>query len=312
MIELTARVFGLFVVCAAFCGSIARADDQPSPSSSSDTASLFNEACRVYESAIDAAEQGKPDAARDGFRAAAARFESLARDHGAWGSGVWANAGLAYASAGDPGRAVLSYRRAAIIDPWNDEIRRGLEHARALVRVDAPADKAWSTREIVRGLALRLPTRGVWIAGLALYIAGFVLLACVLSARARTRHSDPRQPHARRAPWTRRTLRVGWACVVLGVVCTAAASAGTLASRSRDGVIVASRVTARQGPSELLHAPAFDEPLGAGVEVGVLESRRGWLRVRLRDGRECWTPESAVELVLPARDGAGAAADRPA
>ena len=268
-----------------------------------DARSRFAEACRVYESAIDDADRGDEESAREGFRLAASGFESLARDHGLWNEIVWADAGLAHASAGDPGRAVLAYRRAAMLAPWRADIRRGLDHARELVRVGIEPEGAWKVIDVARALALRVPQRGALLLGLGAYAAGFVLLGLTLCGRVRARAGA-----ASTTKGARESVRPGWrvprwiapACMGIGVVGVAMAAGAAELARSDDGVVVATRVTARQGPSELVHPPAFDEPLSAGVEVRVLEARRGWLRVRLRDGRECWTPEGAVERVTPA------------
>ena len=295
------RCHRLVIACAALSvfGSPIRAHEPAPTSTTGGDRAAFAEACLAYESAMEAAERGESEVARERFRAAAARFEALA--HESWYVGAWSNAGLAHASAGDPGRAVLAYRRAATIEPWSRDVRRGLAHARALVRVEAPAGTVWSAREFVRGLALRFPERGAWLAGAALYVGGGVIMAAALFHRARSASvtGTPGGPASTAPGPVRRLIRLGLACLALGGLGVAIAMAARLAVSSEDAVVVADRVTARQGPSDLLHAPAFDEPLAAGVEVRVLESRRGWLRVRLRDGRECWTPARAVERVLP-------------
>ena len=44
-------------------------------------------------------------------------------------------------------------------------------------------------------------------------------------------------------------------------------------------------------------APAFGQPLPAGTEVTVVETRDAWVRVRLADGTAGWLAANVVEPV---------------
>jgi len=94
---------------------------------------------------------------------------------------------------------------------------------------------------------------------------------------------------------------VWWAVAALALV-----SAATLASliverrqrlAARDAVIVADQVIARKGPDDSAYEPSFTEPLGAGVEVRIIERRPRWTLVRLADARESWITAQAIETV---------------
>jgi hypothetical protein len=66
--------------------------------------------------------------------------------------------------------------------------------------------------------------------------------------------------------------------------------------KNRPGVVVAEKVTARKGDSESYEA-SFQEPLHAGAEFLLVEQRQAWMHVELPDGRRCWLPADAVEMV---------------
>ena len=55
-------------------------------------------------------------------------------------------------------------------------------------------------------------------------------------------------------------------------------------------------VTARKGDGTI-YRPSFDRPLHEGTEFVLREDRSSWYRVELTDGRTCWLPARAVELV---------------
>ena len=61
-------------------------------------------------------------------------------------------------------------------------------------------------------------------------------------------------------------------------------------------VVVVPGVTARSADS--INAPVrFSEPLPAGTELSIVETRDDWIRVQLADSREAWLPSSSVERV---------------
>jgi hypothetical protein len=73
----------------------------------------------------------------------------------------------------------------------------------------------------------------------------------------------------------------------------------TVTRRRPAGVILAEEVIARKGDGAS-YQPAFSEPLHAGTEFVLRESRSGWYYIELPDGRLAWIPSEAAELVGPA------------
>ena len=61
-------------------------------------------------------------------------------------------------------------------------------------------------------------------------------------------------------------------------------------------MVIVPNVIARNGPAALYDA-AFKEPLRAGLEVAIVESRGAWTKIRLRDGREAWLRGDALAIV---------------
>ena len=62
------------------------------------------------------------------------------------------------------------------------------------------------------------------------------------------------------------------------------------------GVITAKEVIARQGDGQN-YSPSFKDSLHAGTEFDVLESRLGWIHIKLFDDSDAWIPSSAAELI---------------
>jgi hypothetical protein len=65
----------------------------------------------------------------------------------------------------------------------------------------------------------------------------------------------------------------------------------------RDVVVVTDGVVLRSADSAGA-PPAHPDPLPAGVEARLSESRGEWARVELGDGSSGWLPASAVERVV--------------
>ncbi len=241
----------------------------------------FDEATARFENGLDALEAGETATAQLHFADAAQLYERIATEHAIDSAPLRANAGNAWLLAGRPGEAVLSYRRALLLDPADDAARAGLGQARQRVGVEvAPGTAArWGDR-LIGAVAAAGPAPLLW-AGALLWAAGWIGLGASFFARG--------------GPWARGAGLAGAAVglALLGAV----AAAAWLQRAGTDGVIVAERVIARDGPSAAAYEPAFDAPMAPGVEISVLERRDGWARVALLDGRQAWVPEGAFEPV---------------
>ncbi|TVS03511.1 MAG: hypothetical protein EA423_08430 [Phycisphaerales bacterium] len=260
------------VLCWVFC---AGASGVPM----SDAASYIERAEAAF--AEGAAMHAEGDrGARSRFAEAAAFYERAIEASGVRNHRLHLNLGNAAMLSGDVGRAVLAYKRADRLAPRSSRVRESLAFARASVGVELRPD----ARE--RGRSLLLAWRGLVPRQLLLagFIGGYALFWIALASGVIWRKPPP---------------------VLLGVSAGVAVLSITLLLVERsilhsaeEGVVVSpAGADARLGPGEGVYAPAFDRPLSPGVEVRILESRDGWLRVRLPDGREAWTPGTAVERV---------------
>jgi tetratricopeptide (TPR) repeat protein len=225
-----------------------------------DAQALREQAEAAYRKAL---AEKDPARARAGFRTAAARYNELI-DAGHETGRLYYNLASAYLGAGDVGRAVLNYRRAAKLRPDDDRVEAGLEQA--LKKVEgAPAPHA--------------PWLGAWthfVLGAGLYLAAFLLFVC----------------------W-RRFGKRRWAvaagvCLVLGLWGLGSLGWQLISDGSRPaGVVCAEGVVLRQG-----NGPSFaavrEEPLPPGCEFRVVRWLGKWQQVVLSDGTVGWIPEQPL------------------
>ena len=185
----------------------------------------------------------------------------------------WGNAAL---GAQDAGRAVLAYRRALRTAPGQARATANLAWLRDRLPI-------WLPRPASAGaLDTLLFWRGRFTAAQLHLAAGIAFAIGALGlAAAPLRRSRSLRPVAALA------LVVWLAGVASALFVEDDASAAVLLT---DGVALRSADSA--GAS-----PAFANPLPAGTEVAVLESRAPWLRVALADGTPGWLPTSAVARV---------------
>lgn len=244
-----------------------------------DRAALLEKANAAYRdgSRLVAAD---PLASRAAFARAAEAYVAII-DSGVSNGRLYFNAGNAHLRAGDVGRAILFYKRAERLIPGHADLQTNLAAARARTKDAIPVN---AERVAARTL-LFFHYDLTPLVRSRVFLVAFNLFWLLLLAR---------------------TLRLGrraprWATALCAIV--ALATGGSLLAdqfalgRPAEGVIVADEVVGRKGPDAAAYEPSFTSPLHAGAELEVLESRAGWLRSRLTDGRTTWLPESAVEFV---------------
>ncbi len=240
--------------------------------------SLLEEANTLFRQANERYEQD-PSGAVDLYRRAALRYERIARDGGIRNGRLFYNIGNAYFRGEDIGRAILNYRRAENYIPGDSNLTQNLAYARSR-RQDSFEEQ--QERRVLETLLffhydLSPSVRAVL---LALFSGLFWVLAAVKLVRS---HWIPR-----------------WPIVVTAVVALmfagSLAADATLGKSQQAGVILAQEVVARKGDGNS-YEPSFTDPLHAGTEFVLMESRADWCHVELPDGRQCWLPASSVGLV---------------
>ncbi|MCB9846306.1 MAG: hypothetical protein H6811_10020 [Phycisphaeraceae bacterium] len=219
---------------------------------------------------------------RAAFAQSAALYDSLRRQHGIHNHRVELNLGNAAMLSGDPGRAVLAFRRAQRLRPDDPQVQTSLDIARSQVGVEFRPTRG----DLLRSASLAW--RRVLPAPIVVWalIVGYVLLWLIAIARIAL------------------SIRVDRRVVAV-IALVAVAALGMIViedwtlSSGRDAVIVApGGAEALKGPAPGVYEPSYETPrLPPGVEVRIVEERNGWSRVRLIDRRETWVRDEALERI---------------
>lgn len=232
----------------------------------------------ALEQALSAYRSAQETAAVADRPAAFARAERLfaaAASGGNASAELWSNLGTAALQAEHFGTAVLAYRRALWLDPDNRHAQQNLAHARTLLPPWVPRPQSGGFLDSFLAWENALSAgerRGA--AALAFAVAAAMLGGALATGSGALRL------------FTVFPLLV-WALLV---------ASQTLAAADRGGVLTAADTVARAADSR--NAPArFAEPLPAGTEVVIAETRGEWARVVLSDGRDAWVSAAAVEPV---------------
>lgn len=191
---------------------------------------------------------------------------------------LFMNVGNAYYAVGDLGRAMLSYRRAQEIIPRDGDLNLNLARVRTR-RINIQGDES----ALVDSLTVF--TQGImtveeltWLVFLS-WSTWFVMAAgWLLRVDWRARLQIP-------------VWMVGGVLLVLGLLLGVRLYVNAYRPA---GVVIAPLAIIRSGPGEdyLEHHRIY-----AGAELRVLETRSGWVRFTLPDGRQGWIPADSVETV---------------
>ena len=236
------------------------------------TDSALDEARALYADALE--ETNRFDRVRR-FGAAERAFRPLAAANpaAAYLQVDWGNAAL---GAQDPGRAVLAWLRALRAMPGNERALANLASLRGRMPAWLPSPNtsgAWEALLFWRG---RMTAAQLHLAGATAFAAGVLALAGWLLTG-------------------KRVLRV-LAVPVLAVWALVGASAWTARPATGEAVVMRDEVTLRSADSAGA-VPAFGQPLPAGTELTIVETRDAWARARLADGTTGWVSASVVEPV---------------
>jgi len=242
-----------------------------------ETRSLFNQANQYFRQANSTKD---PDQARRLYEKAILGFERIINDGQIKNAKLYYNLGNAYFLKGQLGKAILNYRRAEKLGDYDENIQKNLAFARSkrLDRVNVKTEKRV------------LQTLFFWHYDFS--IRTKFLLACIFFGVVCTCITV--------IIWSGRNAP----CMVTAVICgilticflvSVVVESRALANRVC-GVITAKEVVAHQGDGQN-YPRSFKEPLHEGTEFELLESRSGWLHIRLFDGSDGWIPKVSAELI---------------
>ena len=242
---------------------------------SADRASNLQEADKLFNAGNDLATSDYNAAQSNWLKAA----EILETASGLHNGKIFYNLGNIYFRLGNMGKAILNYRKAEYYIPGDANLMRNLTIARRTRK-----DKV-ETKESTRVLKtvffwhydFSVATRE------CIFLVAFTVLFIALTLRLRFRK-----------------LALNWtiALAALAALVSAASILITEYERAKhpEGVIIAESVIARTGYSNS-YEKSFAEPLHAGTEFKLLDTRADWLEIRLGDGSSAWIPKSKAELI---------------
>jgi hypothetical protein len=219
---------------------------------------------------FQAAQQAFDDARKPEEFAKAAMLDQEILDRWGLSGPVLYNQGNAWMQAGQPGRAVASYRLAQRYLPRDPRLDANL--------LSALGDASPARRPVIETIFfwqdwLSYPEK--------FYLGGIIALATFAAAAASLFT-------ARR--WLRRLAWVGLA--ITAVMAFSAAYDWQRFDSTRHGVVIQRETIARKGNGPN-YEPAFKEPLGEATEFRLLEQRGDWLLIRLPGG-EGWIEQKAA------------------
>ncbi|MGC6455229.1 MAG: hypothetical protein ACON39_06725 [Coraliomargaritaceae bacterium] len=196
--------------------------------------------------------------AEDLYIEAALKFQQSAKDKQHAGK-AWYNAGNAWFQAGAIGRAIAAYKNSQYFRPFDRELSKNMEACRALVLNYVPDKRSWLQK---------IPN--FW-AKCALLLANTIFWALLLYYTVN------------------RSKKIQYLVNSSGIIlllCLIILLPRQW-NQNVQGVLIVDTAMARKGPS-YAYAEAFTAPLYDGIEFDLKESRSGWQRIRLHDGRKAW------------------------
>ncbi len=248
------------------------AESSARETTATNSAELLNQANDFFRRAGETAD---PVEAEDLYRKALLRYENLGRE--ITSGKLYYNIANVYFRLNDLGRAIVNYRRAARFITDDPNLRQNLAVAlgKRLDKIEpAQEDQLWRTiffwhYDLSHELRLLL------------FAGAYLVFWIIATLYFATRVKIPRWPLA------------------LFLVFSLSLGASLLLEGNRTkvrGAIITAEIVARKGDSTS-YQPSFEEPLHAGTEFTVLGERASWLHIELADGRQCWIPGQAAELV---------------
>jgi len=267
--KLTIRLIVLFLISLITSANAQMSKDQ--------AYSLFNQANESFRQANSTKDSEQAERLYD---KAILTFEKIIDEGQIKNAMLHYNLGNAYFLKGDIGNAILNYRRAEKLDRSDTNIQKNLTFARSK-RIDKVGVK--TEKRVLQTLFFWHYDFAIKTKFLLTCIFFGIVCICVAGII-----------------WFGRSASLVTPAVICAVLTVCILSSLILESRTKDsricGVITAKEVIARQGDGQN-YSPSFKDPLHAGTEFDVLESRPGWLHIKLFDDSNAWIPDDSAEFI---------------
>jgi len=244
---------------------------------------LYNQGTELFQQAVDSAVTNSKEA-EIFYKDSLLRFLQISES--VQNGKLYYNIGNIYFQLGDIGRAILSYRKAALLIPGDRNLKENLAVARAQ-RVDT-LDEKESSRilETIFFIHYNLSEYiKTVIFGIAFALA-WVSVSLILL-------KDKFSISLSRVFVTSAIVFSTIALISLGSVLI-----DTYKLKNHPGgVITSDAIIARKGDG-LSYSSSFQDPLHSGLEFTLINKRPGWYYIELPDSTRTWVPENSAALVL--------------
>jgi len=212
----------------------------------------------------------------EGNYEAAIREYSRLVDQGLESGHLYYNMGNSYFKSGELGRAILYYEKAKRLIPGDSDLRSNYTYAMSKISPGASAASAlWYSK--IFSLFNGFTVNGLSVAVSILY--AFILLSVLAAIFF---------PSAK--------MHCRLSAIILLVIFLASASTlyHRVALLDSEAVILAAQADARFEPMEnaTTHFTLYE-----GAKVTVLQSRKGWMKIRRDDGKSGWVRTEYTEMI---------------
>jgi hypothetical protein len=270
---------GVVLLASALCASMACSLRAAPSTGDRNLVNEFNSVLAVFDQAQQV-QLDNPDRARQLFRSAAQRFESIVAG-GVVNGRLQYNLGNCYLQAGDVGEAILHYRRAQRFIPRDPLLADNLSQARSR--------RLTTIQPTRRSTVLRSVFFWHYESSFASRCKAAIVLFAIVWAML-----------ALRSIVSSRGVTVS--AIVTAVLALSLATSAGVQYRSEQrrpgGVVTSMDVKVFKGPSTT-YQRRFAQPLQSGVEFTLIEERPGWWNVELPDGQSGWIDSSTAALIVP-------------
>lgn len=214
------------------------------------------------------------------YQLAIEQYEGLLAS-GSYGHSIYYNLGNAYYRQGLHGRAILNYRRALLLRPYDSDTRDNLALART---------RCVDRIELLPSVRFNRALRSV--VDIATPV-GWQVIVVVLAALLAASFCFYRLSSARsvRKSAFLAAMFVGLLLIVAAFCCT---SSVLTASAHNEVVVVQPEIAVMASPDE---GATMKFPLHEGAEATIDETLSGWYRIRVNDGNNGWVRLDDVERI---------------
>ena len=265
------KIFTISVIVLLFSAVLSAGDRNPGD------LLLFKSANELFEKANRTALKNC-ELSKKLYEEAALKYQLLIDGGHAATAPIFMNLGNAFYFAGDKGRALLNYYRAALIDPSDDDIQHNLAFVRSecVDEVGSPLTER-ILRKVLFFHLFTFKTRVVLFFIFYSLLWGILILMLFKKMK--------------------KLQITAFVMLIFSIIfaCSLTVTYLNLFS-SVDGVVVAKEAQAYQGDG-YIYTPAFATSLHAGTEFKLEDIRGGWAHIRLSDRSRCWIPEKDIELI---------------